>query len=529
MQQTIEQISNQITEKLNNLTKKQKIQIGIGVLALIIAITAVVLLTRPKMKNLFSENLDSKSIGQVATVLNENGIKYKLINDSTNIQVQENQYEQALMYTAMSDVPESGMTFEQVINNTMSTTQTEMTAKNNEYKKQQLERTLRSMEGIENARVELVIPEQKNAYLQSQVESRASIFLTLSKTLTTKQCEGIATYISSSVANLDKKNIVVIDSQGNTLYSGSEESQLGLNKQQEIKLLAEQDVTQKVSNLLGNMYDDVRVSPNLILDFDQYQESSQKYQTQGEDESRGVIQQETQASSSTKNNQTGAEPGTTTNGGDIPTYQTNNGTSGESKETQKDITYAPDKTESVYVKNPGNVDLEKSSLSVNLFKNKIYREEEVKPTLTGMTWSEFKVSNREQRTLAVDESIVNSVKSATGIDNVVVNAYENPIFLDQEVYQIDYKDYLPLVFLVLALLLIAFVVLRFRKHEEIVEVEPELEVEEMLKAAKEQVELEEIELKETLETKRQIDKFVDEKPEAVANLLRNWLTEEDWE
>lgn len=201
MQQTIEQISNQITEKLNNLTKKQKIQIGIGVLALIIAITAVVLLTRPKMKNLFSENLDSKSIGQVATVLNENGIKYKLINDSTNIQVQENQYEQALMYTAMSDVPESGMTFDQVINNTMSTTQTEMTAKNNEYKKQQLERTLRSMEGIESARVELVIPEQKNAYLQSQVESRASIFLTLSKTLTTKQCEGIATYISSSVAN----------------------------------------------------------------------------------------------------------------------------------------------------------------------------------------------------------------------------------------------------------------------------------------------------------------------------------------
>ena len=71
--------------------------------------------------------------------------------------------------------------------------------------------------------------------------------------------------------------------------------------------------------------------------------------------------------------------------------------------------------------------------------------------------------------------------------------------------------------------------MRFRKHDEEVEVEPELEVEEMLKTAKEEVELEEIELKETLETKRQIDKFVDEKPEAVANLLRNWLTEEDWE
>ena len=67
------------------------------------------------------------------------------------------------------------------------------------------------------------------------------------------------------------------------------------------------------------------------------------------------------------------------------------------------------------------------------------------------------------------------------------------------------------------------------EQEEVVEVEPELEVEEMLKAAKEDVELEEIELKESLETKRQIDKFVDEKPEAVASLLRNWLSDEDWE
>lgn len=529
MQQTIEQISNQITEKWNGLSKKQKIQIGVGVLALVIGIIAVVWLNKPKMKNLFTENIDSKSIGQVAVVLGENGIKYKLINESTNIQVEEDHYEKALMYTAMSDIPQSGMTFSEVINNSMSTTQTEMTAKTNEYKKQQLEKTLSTMEGIESARVELVIPEQKNAYLQSQVESRASVFLTLSKTLTSKQCEGIATYLSSSVANLDKKNIVVIDSVGNTLYAGNEENELGLSKQQEMKLLAEQDVTQKVSHLLVNMYDDVRVSPNLVLDFDQYQESNQKYQTQGQDESRGVIQQETQASSSSKNNQTGAEPGTATNGGDIPTYQTNDGTTGETKESQKEIIYAPDKTESVYVKNPGNVDLKKSSLSVNLFKNKIYKEEEIKSTLSGMTWSDFKQSNRQQRPLAVDESIINSVKSATGIDNVVVNAYENPIFLDQEVYQIDYKDYLPLVILVVVILLFALVILRFRKHEEVVEVEPELEVEEMLKVAKEQIELEEIELKETLETKRQIDKFVDEKPEAVANLLRNWLTEDDWE
>ena len=38
--------------------------------------------------------------------------------------------------------------------------------------------------------------------------------------------------------------------------------------------------------------------------------------------------------------------------------------------------------------------------------------------------------------------------------------------------------------------------------------------------------LENIELEETSETKKMIEKFVDENPEAAANLLRNWLNEE---
>ena len=280
---------------------------------------------------------------------------------------------------------------------------------------------------------------------------------------------------------------------------------------------------------MGSMYDDVRISPNLVLNFDQYQEKKEQYATQGDDESRGVVQKETETKSSATNASTGDIPGTDTNGGDAVTYQNIEGGSSESKESSKDITYAPDKTESIYTRNVGDIDLEKSSISVNLFKNKIYKEENVTPTLTGMTWEEFKEENRLQTALAVDEAIVNSVKSATGIENVVVNAYENPIFLDQEEYSIDYKDYIPFILLIAALALFVFVVLKFRKQDEVVEVEPELEVEEMLKVAKDQVELDEIEVKENLETKRQIDKFVDEKPEAVASLLRNWLADEDWE
>ncbi len=40
-------------------------------------------------------------------------------------------------------------------------------------------------------------------------------------------------------------------------------------------------------------------------------------------------------------------------------------------------------------------------------------------------------------------------------------------------------------------------------------------------------ELEDIEVESKSETRKLIERFVDENPEAVANLLRNWLNE-DW-
>ena len=41
-----------------------------------------------------------------------------------------------------------------------------------------------------------------------------------------------------------------------------------------------------------------------------------------------------------------------------------------------------------------------------------------------------------------------------------------------------------------------------------------------------EIELEDISAEESSETKKLIEKFVDENPEAVANLLRNWLNQE---
>lgn len=58
------------------------------------------------------------------------------------------------------------------------------------------------------------------------------------------------------------------------------------------------------------------------------------------------------------------------------------------------------------------------------------------------------------------------------------------------------------------------------------EQEEELSVESLLQSTP-QSDLENIEFDEKSESRKIIEKFVDENPEAVASLLRNWLNE-DW-
>ena len=84
-----------------------------------------------------------------------------------------------------------------------------------------------------------------------------------------------------------------------------------------------------------------------------------------------------------------------------------------------------------------------------------------------------------------------------------------------------------IVLVILIIALLAFVVIRSMAPVQVTETEPELSVEELLATTKESQALEDIEITEKSETRRLIEKFVDENPEAVAQLLRNWLND-DW-
>nr|MCR5354214.1 flagellar biosynthesis protein [Lachnospiraceae bacterium] len=124
---------------------------------------------------------------------------------------------------------------------------------------------------------------------------------------------------------------------------------------------------------------------------------------------------------------------------------------------------------------------------------------------------------------------VNLVSKATGIapENITIVAYQIPMFEYAQGPNIGITDILQIVLAVLILAMLGFVVLKTlqgTKEEEVVAEQVSVEA---LLEAKQEEQLEDIGFSEKSEARILIEKFVDENPEAVANLLRNWLNE-DW-
>ena len=225
----------------------------------------------------------------------------------------------------------------------------------------------------------------------------------------------------------------------------------------------------------------------------------------------------------------GGPPGTDSNDGTTYVYDSNSDSS--STQTELSTDYLPNENLVTKVTPAGAIDYNTSSISVAAISYREVHEEDVRRQglLDGdITWEDYKAQNSADRRLTVEPEFYDMVANATGInsDHITIIAYETPIFYDKEGIQVNWSTVLSIVMLIIILGLLALVVIRSMTARKEVTEEEELSVEELLQSTPE-AELEDIDLESKSDTRRLIEKFVDENPEAAAALLRNWLNE-DW-
>lgn len=530
----LKEIPPKILAWWNKFTKNQKmliISVAIGVaIAFGVLIFAV---TRTQYVTLITCET-TKQAGEVKSILESNEIQYKISDSGLVISVDKSRLSDANIALGSENILSDSYSVKDVVGNaSLSTTESDKQKLYTEYREKRLKKDLENFSFVNTASVSMFVPENDGTLIKNNKESHVQITLGLSGECTPENAAAIARMAKTVVGNETTDNIVIIDTDGNLLFSGGEESSVAgyASSTLSVKQEAERVLRNNVQSvLLGTKeYDYVVVSPNLELDLASKEVTTTTY-TAAEDQTQGLLSHETSYEAESEGG-SGLVPGTDSNVETGTTYVYENGGGSSSTVTQYEKDYLPN-TETTLSQIPaGSIKYDDSSIAVTAIKLKVIKEEDAKAQglLDEMTWDEYKLANAERTKLEIDEDYLSLISDASGIDsnNISMVAYEEPFFVDKSSANFNWTDIIQIALIVVILLLLGMVVLRTLKTDKNKEEEPEeISVENLLQTMPQEP-LEDIDLEAKSENRRMIEKFVDENPEAVANLLRNWLTE-DW-
>ena len=542
MQEKMQAQLHKAVEWWNRFERGQKWRIvGVTVLSIATLVLLIWFTTRPEYVPLTNDLTYGTQL-EVEQLLTDNGIKSSPSSDGKSISVRQEDFIRAKQLIVSSDVMgKNAYGFVDVIANAgMGSTQTITKENLRQLYKSEVEQMLLGFRGIRSATVVPNIPDDTNWLITSSRGASVAITVDSMNQLSRADGEAMARLVSKSFDSLDMKDIYIADSNFNTLYSGDSEANGVIDQQRESELATIAFVRDQIKSMLARLYDDVETITNFDFNWDKIITQSKEYSGPEADGSTGYVQSEVTESSKVDGTTNDGAPGTDTNNLQTPEYNTGNGTNSSGSTKSRAVEYLYDEVVSSKESNVGTFLKANSSLSVMAYNYREYLEEDVRAAglLDNMTWKEFQQSIEDPKKLPIDEDIIASIRVGTGITNVVMTAYERPIFISQEVKPVQIEQILMFILCLILIALLAFALFKKPSQDEVTEIEPELSVEELLVSTqleeKREAELEEmerlkdIEFNQDSEVKQQIEKFVTEKPEAVAQLLRNWLNDE-WE
>lgn len=537
MPEFLTNFSNQLTEYWNKFSRTQKIQIiAIFAAGLTALIVLTLVLSQPTYV-VYRENVSATEMNTIKATLDEASIRSEISADASKISVESGKIRDATLALAEVGILSTrGFSWSDAFTSTsMTTTSDEKRIMHQLAMETDLGELISMISAVNTARVKVVLPEDFSSILQEDKEASASVMLELNTELSQEQIEGIASVLESTVENLSTERIKIFDANNSKLlYNGStNDGMMGaLNSYLEMELAMEAVYQRNIESLLlaRSEYDDAVVHVNLTLDFDQETTLSELHTLpEGQTESLPTRVYEYQSSGASTDSS--GIPGTDSNS-DTTTYAIQGAGGTESETTISEKDYAVNIIQSEKVKSVGAVVPEKSTVTVTLNKFVDHKQSllEEQGALEGTTWEQYKETNQQTISIDADPNITTLVANSANLNenDVFIMAYEVHRFIDKPVAEDRVADYIPVIIIVFMIALLGYAVYKGTEPVEITEVEPELSVEDMLASTKVTEELEAIEFDDKSEARVQIERFVDENPEAVAQLLRNWLNE-DWE
>jgi flagellar M-ring protein FliF len=171
----------------------------------------------PEYGLLYGE-LDQKEAAEVVASLRDNGIPYKIKDKGGTVMVPSNMIYEVRMSLAKDNLPRGDVGFELFDKVKFGMSNLAQKVNYRRALQGELTKTISHLEGVEWARVQIVIPEP-SLFIEDEKPSTASVILKTrsGQRLQPQQVAGITHLVSASVEGLNPENVTVTDSLGNLL------------------------------------------------------------------------------------------------------------------------------------------------------------------------------------------------------------------------------------------------------------------------------------------------------------------------
>ena len=300
------------------LSQQARLGLMIGLAAVVAIAVALLLWSRATDYRVLFSNLNDKDGGAIVTALTQMNVPYKLADNSGAVLVPSDKVHDARLKLALQGLPRGGnVGFELMENQKFGITQFQEQVNYQRALEGELARSIQSLGQVQGARVHLAIP-KPSVFLRDQQKPTASVLVTLhpAKTLDRAQVSGIVHLVSSSVPELNPKNVSIVDQNG-ALISGQAEGDARLDPKQ---LLYIQQVEASVQKRINDILEPVlgrtnfRAQVNADVDFTESESTDERYKPNSNPTDSTVRSTQSSESSSTNPSMTAAGiPGSLTN------------------------------------------------------------------------------------------------------------------------------------------------------------------------------------------------------------------------
>ena len=311
---------------------------------------------------LLYNQIEAAEGGRVLEKLKTMGIPFEVKGDGTQIYAPIDDISRLRMELAQSGMPSGGGVGYEIFDkqDILGTTNALLGINQIRALEGELGKSIQPIQGIQAARVHLVIP-KRELFSENKQEPSASVMIRMKgvAVLSATQVQSIRYLVASAVPGLILDQVSIVDDRGNLLARGkdSTETKDNLTMQQTTQREYEQRISRSIEALLDRTLglNKTRAEVSVDMDFDQVSSTSVLFDPEGQVVKNQIINEEGVSAS-----EKSASSDTVSIQNSLPVGQEGQGNSGNNNKNQtsnieENINYEISNTTKTYVKELGTI------------------------------------------------------------------------------------------------------------------------------------------------------------------------------